>query len=71
MTLTTDLSAFDLKAMTAVLNKNLRTVAALITYDLLMQQGSMKQEDQYSFYVNAFHGNEDRNIVSQIDLLLQ
>ena len=51
--------------------KNIRAVAALVTYDLLTRQNSMKQEEQYRFCYNAFHGNEDRNISSQVDLLLQ
>ena len=57
--------------MPANLVKNIRAVAALVTYDLLTRQNSMKQEDQYRFCYNAFHGNKDRNISSQVDLLLQ
>ena len=64
-------TAADLKLMPAGLIKNLRAVAALVSYDLLTRQNSMKQADQYRFCYNAFHGNEDRNITSQIELLLQ
>ena len=64
-------TAADLKLMPACLIKNLRAVAALVSYDLLTRQNSMKQADQYRFCYNTFHGNEDRNITSQIELLLQ
>ena len=64
-------TAADLKLIPAGLIKNLRAVAALVSYDLLTRQNSMKQADQYRFCYNAFHGNEDRNITSQIELLLQ
>ena len=61
----------DLKVMSAVLNKNICAIAAVVAYDLLTQQDSMKQDDQFKFCFNAFHGNDDSNIISQVDLLLQ
>ena len=64
--LVTDLSTLDLKLIPAVLNKNLCAVAALISYGYLMQQNSVKQEDQCVFCFNTFHGNDDKNIMFQI-----
>ena len=71
MHITTTALTADLKVMSAVLNKNIRAIAAVVTYDLLTQQDSMKQDDQFKFCFNAFHGNDDSNIISQVDLLLQ
>ena len=57
--------------MPATLMKNIRVIAAVVCYDLLSQQSSMKQDDQFKFCFNYFHGNDDQNIVSQVDLLLR
>ena len=54
----------------AALIKNVRACAALICYDLLLKQDSMKLEDQWRFCYNAFHGNTDKNMCSQIQLLV-
>ena len=54
----------------AALIKNIRAVAAVKCYDLLSQHESTKQEDQWRFMFNCFHGNNDKNIVSQIQMLL-
>ena len=54
----------------ATLIKNIRAVAAVTCYDILLLQDSMKQDDQWRFIFNCFHGNEDRNIMSQIQSLL-
>ena len=64
------LPILDLKSMLAVL-KNMRGVAALITYNLLTRQSSMKQDNKFVFCFNAFHGNEEKNILSQVNLLLK
>ena len=69
--MTTILPMLDLKSMPANLNKNMRGVAALIVYDLLTRQNSMKQDDQFVFCFNAFHGNTEKNIISQVSLLLK
>ena len=71
MSSNTTSTAADLKLVPVCLIKNLRAVAALVSYDLLTRYNSMKQADQYRFCYNAFHGNKDRNITSQIELLLQ
>ena len=54
----------------AVLIKNIRAVATVAVYDLLLRQDSMKQEEQWRFCYNSFHGNEDKNMSSQIKLLV-
>lgn len=54
----------------AALIKNIRACAAVISYNLLLKQDSMKLDDQWRFCYNAFHGNEEKNICSQIQLLV-
>ena len=54
----------------ATIVKNVRACAAIICYDLLMKQDSMKLEDQYRFLYNTFHGHDEKNISSQIKLLV-
>ena len=58
------------KNFPAVLVKNIRACAALVCYDLLLKQNSMKLDDQHRFCFNTFHGNEEKNISSQIKLVL-
>ena len=51
--------------------KNMRAVADVVCYDMYIRQDSMKQEDQFRFIYNAFHGNNDLNITSQVEMLTQ
>ena len=61
----------DNKVIYEVLNKNIRAIAAVATYDLLTQKKSMKLKNQFKLCFNAFHGNKDINIISQVNLLLK
>lgn len=58
-----------LKLMPSSLLKNLRAIAALVVLDHLHSHNSMKLEDQHRFCYDSFHGNTERNFVSQIQLL--
>ena len=40
-----------------------------LCYDMLLKEDSMTQEDRRIFYYNTFHGNDEKNITSQINLL--
>uniref|UniRef100_A0A6U5L0F0 Uncharacterized protein n=1 Tax=Corethron hystrix TaxID=216773 RepID=A0A6U5L0F0_9STRA len=60
----------DLTLMSATIIKNIRAVASIVVYDLLFKQNSMRLEDQFIFCYDSFHGAPEKNIVSQMDLLL-
>ena len=49
--------------------KNMRAITAGVCYDKRIWQDSMKQEDQFRFIYNAFHGNNDLNITPQVEML--
>ena len=61
----------DLKLIPTSILKNLRATAAIVCYDLLMKQKSMTKQCQLTFLYDAFHGNEEKNIISQIGLLMK
>ena len=61
----------SLKLMPAALIKNLRATACLKAYDFIFQLDSMKLIDTQKIACNSFHGNDEKNISSQIELLLQ
>ena len=51
--------------------KNIRATACMIRYDMLMQQPSMTKTNQHIFLYNSFYRNEDKNLSSQIGLLME
>jgi len=57
--------------MPAILLKQLRAIVALKCYDFVAQENIMKQEHRWKKVFNYFHGNNDLNIIPQIDLLLK
>ena len=61
----------DLKIMPMSIVKNICATACMICYDMLMQQPSMTKTNQHIFLYNSFHGNEDKNMSSQIGLLME
>ena len=46
-------------------------VAAIVSYDLCLKESSMKTKDQFFYIYNAYHGNTDRNIVPQVEMLIE
>ena len=60
-----------LNTMPAALIKNLRATACLKVYDFIFNLDSMKLSDMQKIAYNSFHGNDEKNISSQIELLLQ
>ena len=51
--------------------KNIRTTAALRSYDLLFSDKSMNSATQQHKVQLYFHGDQEHNIMSQIDLLMK
>lgn len=59
-----------LKLIPAALLKQLRATASLGCYDYLFLEESMKKQDLWRKAYHLFHGNEDLNTISQVDLLI-
>ena len=59
-----------LKLIPAALLKQLRATASLRCYDYLFLEESMKKQDLWRKAYHLFHGNEDLNTISQVDLLM-
>ena len=59
------------KAVPAALLKQLRATAALLTYDHLFGQPTMSSTSFQRKLYNMYHGHEDLNIVSQLELMYQ
>ena len=59
-----------MKLIPAMLLKQLRATASLRCYDFLFSEESMKTVELWKKGYNYFHGNEDLNIISQINLLV-
>ena len=58
------------KSVPASLLKQLRATAAVICYDYLFGQPTMPATEFQRKLYNMYHGNEDLNIASQLDLML-
>ena len=59
------------KLMPSSVIRQLKATAALQCYDFIFQEDAMKKQDQERRAYNFFHGNSDRNVISQVDLLLK
>ena len=59
------------KAVPAALLKQLRATAALLSYDHLFGQPTMSSTSFQRKLYNMYHGHEDLNIVSQLELMYQ
>ena len=59
------------KLMPAILLKQLRATASLHCYDYLFLENSMKKVDLWRRGYHLFHGNEDLNIISQVNLVVR
>ena len=61
----------SLKLMPTALIKNIRATACLKACDFMLHLDSMKLIDMQKIACSSFHGNDEKNISSQIELLLQ
>ena len=50
--------------------KQLRGIACLLCYDHMFTEPTMKTDDMRRMAYNLYHGNEEKNIISQIHLLV-
>ena len=60
----------NLKLIPAALLKQLQATASLCCYDYLFLEESMKKQDLWRKAFHLFHGNEELNTISQVDLLM-
>ena len=58
------------KLVPATQLKQLRATACLLCYDHIITQPSMNTDDMRRMAYNLYHGNDEKNIISQIHLLV-
>jgi len=50
--------------------KNFQAAAAFVSLELLYEQGQMTKADQELFLYEHYHGNATKDIIGQVDMLL-